>query len=203
VKRLVERTPPECFQLHARKPGRVYEDDPWHARRIEKTREAVIVALLDMNKTPVHRWGKIVELGCGTADISGFFSWAHYVLGLEASPTAAIAAAKRYPWMNVEVVDVQEAVPLPCDIVILTEILEHVADPMLLAEKWLTVSAYSVLSCPIDGDLPKDVSAGEHCWSISETDWSEFFERGQHEVIRKEILSLPDYTIAIGVGRRV
>src|SRR5947207_2948638 len=120
------------YALAQKTPVRVYEDDPIQAPRIKLAREMVAKELDRMRTEVGHQRRHIVELGCGTADISGWFSMGHSVIGFESSPESALQANRRWPWMSVSIVNVQAPFHQPCDILILCEILEHLPDPMAL-----------------------------------------------------------------------
>lgn len=90
-----ERTEQECIDLHL-KDGRAPKFDETGQRgRILKARSLLNVAV---------RWAghkaKIVELGCGAADISGPFAEKHDVLGVDVVPMAEQTAMQRFPCMR-------------------------------------------------------------------------------------------------------
>src|SRR5438067_13425200 len=88
------------YALAQKTPVRVYEDDPIQAPRIKLAREMVARELERMRTEIGHQRRQIVEPGRGTADISGWLSMRHTVIGVEASSDDCIQAARRSPWMR-------------------------------------------------------------------------------------------------------
>jgi len=199
--RLQQRTSDECHDRHNATPVRVYADDAVQKGRIERARNLVVAMLLDWNQTASHAWAKIIELGCGTGDISGHFSWGHHSKGYESSVNSAVECAQRWKWMEVRGGDIQKLEAEECDLVVMCEILEHTADPESIVSRWLPKAKYSLISFPIDGDLEGDLSAGEHCWSFTVDDFKRFFALGGHAILHAEVFQMGGYNIGIGMGK--
>jgi hypothetical protein len=142
-----------------------------------------------------------VELGCGVADISGVFSWGHNVLGIDCNAQCIVEAGRAWKWMKVLVGDITEAPAVDSDILILCEVLEHLADPMAVVERWMPKAKYCFLSSPLDGDRGADHSGGEHSWSFEEKDFHDFFERGNHELLLTEKFQMGPYTLFMALGK--
>ena len=196
--RLKERTLAEQVAAHTETPVRLYMEDAYHKPRIMKTREMVAKALEELGQgDPAHRFKTIVELGCGAADISGFFSWGHHVHAYECNPNALVHVAREYPWFNLHVGNLEEAEPIESDILIACEIFEHLVDPMATAQKWLSKAKYAVISSPLNGDRENDSSGGEHAWSFDAPDFANMANAGGHDVL--EVVKLPcgGYTFVI------
>ena len=124
------------------------------------------------------RTGRIIELGCGSGDISGFFAKSCNVLGVDIVLAAKDACAKRWPDMEFQLRSIESTSPRECDVLILTEILEHLAEPLKIVEAWLPLAKTAVIGhplCPPD----KDVEQG-HCWSYDYDDWTNWFKLGGH-----------------------
>jgi len=203
LKQLQERTAEQCSERHTETPVRIYSDDNLHAMRVERSRRGVVGALKAMGQTIPHSWRKIVEVGCGMADISGWFSQGHHVMGIESAPRVALECQKRWPWMTVVVADVQKAEPIDCDLVILCEILEHLHDPKGIAERWLKKARYCLITSPLEEDSAKNLSSGEHSWSFTMGDLHEFFVLGEHTMEYKELVEAGQLTIFLGIGKRM
>lgn len=150
---------------------------------------------------------KIVELGCGTADISGAFasrgaSDGHDVRGVDCARAQIDIARIRWPkgdWLlgPVEYFAVQD-----CDVLILCEFLEHVENPRNLVEQWLPRAANVIISHPLDEPVGSHLSGDDHVWSFSEHDFDEWFRLGGHDVIEKRVFAMGAYTVAMGLGKR-
>jgi SAM-dependent methyltransferase len=155
-----------------------------------------------INNGPSHKRVNIIELGCGTGDISGFFSWGHSVKGYEASTKAALEAQRRFNWMDVEVCDIQTLPPEDCDLLIMCEILEHVDDPKALVKKWLPHAKFAVVSSPVDGDVQGDMSGGEHSWSFGPGELEGMLIEAGHTVLDATSVPTGAYTVRVVASRR-
>jgi hypothetical protein len=207
LRRLHEKPAEEAFAHHRDNvPERVYEHDPTQSVRIAKSRALVALALQFLRGTEqVLKPKRIIELGCGTADISGYFSWGHRVKGYEACPTHFPKTALRWPHMIVPEgkdepdrgliqANIETLEPEACDILILCETLEHLGDPVGVCGKWLPLAKYAVISSPCRGDFvgegrnaqQADASGGEHVWSFDPQDFKDFLRAGAHQVLKHE-----------------
>jgi len=184
---LKQRTQDEGIEHHQGIPVRVYEGDQWQAHRIQKARE--IIASLQP--------GSVVELGCGTADISGPFGGT----GFDVCEAAIAEARRRFPEMDARI-GIPEA-PLPGDVLVLCEFLEHVAAPERLVAGWLPHFRYCLISHPLDEDKDSQLSGGEHQWSFSEGDFDNWFALGGHQLRHKETFAMGQYTCILGYGERL
>lgn len=201
--RLHEKTPEEILAKHLLCPWCDYAADAYHGPRIQAARNLITKSLLELQgNVTAHPRRRIIELGCNSADISGFFSWGHEVHGYEVAAAAIEKAAHRYPWLNIHAADFLKEPPGECDILVLCEILEHLADPLDLVRQWMPKAKYCVLSSPLLGDRGNDVSGGEHAWSFSEPDFEEFFSEGGHEVLDSAIIPAGQYRIYLARSRR-
>jgi hypothetical protein len=141
----------------------------------------------------------IYEPGCSAGDISGFFSKEHEVIGFDVSPAAVAATRSRYPEMQVSEARIEEATPVPCDILVLCEFMEHVIDPIGLAKAWIPLAKHVVIGHPLVGD-GTDPERG-HVWAYDVQDFMDWFELGGHTMV--EAWEFPmGYRMAIGRGRR-
>lgn len=192
-----KRTARESFDFHVGNQPSPRFIETIQRERILLVRRLVQKALDDLGCAR-HR---IIELGCGRADISGYFSSDHDVRGIECCPEAAKGAERDWPWMEVLIADAQEAEAQDCDIVILTEFLEHVADPFDIVRRWLPKAKYSVISSPNQGDRG-EFKEGGHLWSFDESDFPALFEAGGHEIVRKHEFPMAVYQMFLGLGRR-
>jgi trans-aconitate methyltransferase len=148
------------------------------------------------------RSGQIIELGCGSGDISGFFSDSYDVLGVDVVLAARDACAKRWPNMEFRLRSIESIPPRECDVLILTEILEHLAEPLKIVETWLPLAKTAVIGhplCPPD----KEVERG-HCWSYDYNDWTNWFKVGGHERVWTCMFPMTAYEeMVLGWSRRV
>lgn len=143
----------------------------------------------------------ITELGCGTCDISGAFSFRNDVYAYDCNPAALDIAIERYPLLC-KVGPIPDE-PQPSNVLIICEFLEHISDPQALVKAWLPLADEVVISHPLNGDLVRDLSGGEHQWSYNEEDFKQWFAIGGHEIVHQEIFQMGCYEIIIGRGKRV
>lgn len=196
MKALRQRNADEGIAVHQKVEPRVYAGDSVQGERIERSRKLVAKCM----KLP--RRYSIIELGCGTLDISGPFSERHNVLGLECNFEAMKLAKQRWPKAEVYSTDATAPAPTRCEILVLCEFLEHVPDPFALAKAWLPLADHVVISHPLNGDLAGDLSGKEHQWSFDETDFVNWFNVGGHELIEHEVFKMEGYDIILGRGWR-
>ena len=204
MKRLHERNAHECFTFHRdREKERIYETDSCQADRVQRSRR-MVARVLESMKAPdaAHTFFTIIEAGCGMSDIGGYFSMGHKVIGIEANPTHALSCMKRWEHMDVRDGNIETMEPVECDVLILCETLEHLADPMDFCKRWLPKARHVVISCPINGDLQNDASGGEHTWSINEGDFTDFFKVGGHEIREIERFEMGCYRCWLAAGQR-
>lgn len=125
-----------------------------------------------------------MELGCGAGDISGSYARAsadgpeRRVVGYDVTEAAEVACAYRYPAMEFHRQPVEEVEPLDCDILVMTEFLEHVADPETIVRGWLPKARWAVIGHPLDEPDPP-IEDG-HIWSYTREDWRAWFKMGGH-----------------------
>jgi trans-aconitate methyltransferase len=198
MKALKQRDAEAGLEFHREIVPRIYAGDEVQRHRIGRSREMVAWCIgADYSR---KRGLRIVELGCGTMDISGPFSKAHTVYGVECNEEAVRIAAERWPDAHLNVVSLQ---PESCDVLILCEFLEHIPDPLSLVKAWLPLAEQVVISHPLNGDLKEDLSGGEHQWSFDAADFERWFEIGGHKLIESEVFKMEGYDIILGRGQRV
>lgn len=164
------------------------------ADRVSKTR-----ALIDHIIAEDPTVESIVEPGCSTGDISGFFADRCKVIGIDVTPGAAAAARERWPLMEVIGKRVEQVEPIDCDILVLCEFLEHISQPDEFVAAWVPKAKYVVISHPLVGD-GTDPETG-HLWAYHGVDFANWFPTGGHEL--REAWTFPmGYHMVIGWGQR-
>lgn len=195
MKSLKQRNVAQGLAQHRLDPVRVYERDSAQSERIRISREW----LKNIIRTfPLKHWPlRIVELGCGTADISGPSSPLHEVYGFDCSPKALEVAMRRFPNGSFDEADITTLPPRSCHILVLCETLEHIPDPEHLLRKWLPLAEAALISHPIEGDLEGDLSGGDHQWSFSRADFYRWASLGGHEIVKRDMFPMSKYNIGI------
>jgi hypothetical protein len=165
------------------------------ADRVQKAR-SVIFKIIEFDG---RKQLTIVEPGCSTGDIAGFFSEKHTSIGIDVTPGAARAAAAKWPAMTIHEKRVEEMEPIPCDILVMCEFLEHIIDPVGFVKAWMPLAKYAVISHPLVGD-GGDPEPG-HPWAYYDVDFANWFPTGGHEM--REAWTFPmGYHMVIGWGER-
>ena len=143
----------------------------------------------------------IVEPGCSTGDISGFFAAnMTQVIGIDVTPGAAQAARLKWPAMTILEEKIEDIEPIECDILVLCEFLEHIIDPVAFVQKWLPHARYVVIGHPLVGD-GFDPEPG-HPWAYYDVDFANWFVYGRHTP--EEAWTFPmGYRMIIGWGKRL
>ncbi len=195
MKALQHRDAMSGVVVHQKIEVRVYSESDVQKDRIERSRKMVANCI----PNPSHDF--MVELGCGTCDISGPFAVRNIVSAYDCNPEALITAIQRFPALaKVGPIPDQSE---PCDILILCEFLEHIPDPLSLVKAWLPLAEQVVISHPLNGDLTGDLSGGEHQWSFNESDFANWFSLGGHKLIEHEVFRMGGYQIILGRGERL
>lgn len=144
----------------------------------------------------------IVEPGCSTGDISGYFAGLPRisVTGIDVTPGAAETARAKWPAMTILETEIEKVEPIPCDILVLCEFMEHITDPVAFAKAWLPKARFVVIGHPLVGD-DIDYEPG-HPWAYYDVDFANWFPLGGHEL--REAWEFPmGYRMVIGWGERV
>jgi 2-polyprenyl-3-methyl-5-hydroxy-6-metoxy-1,4-benzoquinol methylase len=126
---------------------------------------------------------RIVELGCGSGDVTGPYSAPDRiystprgeihtqgieVIGVDVVPQAVISVGQRYPNMTVLLSPVESLQPVDCDLLVMTEFLEHVADPVKITRDWMPHARWALIGHPLnEPDPPYEMG---HAWSYDVVD---------------------------------
>jgi SAM-dependent methyltransferase len=199
--KLLERNLQEGWGHHQRDPVRVYENDPVQNDRIKRTQD-LLQGIVDMGKDANITRLAILELGCGTGDISGPFSGEHRVVGIDCALQQIQKARERFPggdWLLGPAEYYQSGT---WDVIVLCEFLEHVLEPEKMVRNWLPHGEFAIISHPIDEPQGSELSGGDHCWSYSEEDFKNWFELGGHKLVSYIVFQMGAYRIALGWSRK-
>lgn len=192
MKRLSYRSREQQIAYHI-EDGRAPIFEVGQRFRVEKAREYVSAALPPGRAT-------IVEPGCGAADISGHFSADHNVYGYDITEGSLIVR-ERYPEMIFEQRSIESIEPFDCDVLVLTELLEHIYDPIEFLNSWAGKPKAVVISHPIDEPIPPFEPG--HLWSYSRDDFFTWFELLGVKIVEAGQFEMGPYQeVAIGWGTR-
>ena len=162
--------------------------------RVDLTRKA-IQSLLDRH--PERRMS-IIEPGCSAGDISGYFSQqGHEVWGNDVVPAAIATAQKRWPRATFNVGPSEAFAPRECDVLVMCEFLEHIADPVGFVKEWMPLAKYAVISHPLVGD-GHDPEKG-HYWAYDIHDFRDWFAMTGFEVMHEQYFRM-GYHMILGTG---
>ena len=199
---LHNRTAQQAYAFHQPGPVYVYDerDIQWERICITRTMVQNALALIQDGRAPL-----VIDLGCGSGDVGGWFSQNKnlVVKGYEAGSAQYEAACRRWPELKVTLADIQAIEPVPCDVLILTEVLEHLGDPDQVCRAWMPLARSCVISHPIDGDLQYDLSAGQHNFSYSDEDFERWFRLGGHRLIVSRTFRMGQYLDRVGRSEKI
>ncbi len=198
MRQIKARSVLEGVEHHKANPVRVYERDGIQEDRIKKARRFLAMALVELG--PGRK--SIVELGCGTLDISGPSLPHHEVIGVECNDGCVAKARELYPAAVVRHGVIEEVEPFRADVVVMCEILEHLEDPRKLVQAWLPLCRAAVISHPLDEALDSPLSGGDHCWSFNEDDLRGWYAISGYNMRDGEKFQMGSYTIGLSRGVR-
>lgn len=199
--RRIGLTDEEIIPYNLRGGGNEFtEFDLGQPDRVQKARE--IISTIGSEMLARYRsHAVIVEPGCSTGDISGWFSqYGHEATGIDVTPGAAARAREKWPRMMVLEADAEEMDPIPCDILVMCEFLEHIKDPIRFVSRWGAVAHYIVVGHPLVGD-GHDPEEG-HVWAYQPWDFDAWFKMSGHALRQAWTFEMAGYTMAIGWGSR-
>jgi hypothetical protein len=198
MRRQNQMTHDEVIAYNLRGGGHEFTEFEWaQADRVLKAR-----AIIERISELIHDRPRltIVEPGCSTGDISGFFAYGNYVTGIDVTPGAAMTARDKWPEMTVIEERIENVAPIDCDILVLCEFLEHIIDPIAFVTTWLPKARYVVIGHPLVED-GSDPELG-HPWAYYPVDYANWFKFGGHEL--REAWTFPmGYSMVIGWGARL
>ena len=190
------------FDFHRKIEPRIYESDPTHESRIVFSRKLLKDAI---KLFPIDRWPlQILELGCGTADISGPEHGVHEVAGVDCNTAAIKIAESRFPlgtWQCSAIEDVQPS--LPRDILVLCETLEHLDNPVEIVGRWFPFCEVAIITHPLGESANREIGGAEHVWhSLTDEDLSRWALIGGHSILRKEHFTVGGYRFGALISKR-
>ena len=194
--KLAKRPDLDVVQVHLdRNDAPIFENtQPW---RIAVAR-GLVWRILDEVPFPATIW----ELGCGAADIAGAFSNTHSVHGVDVVPVAKEICAQRFPNLDFRLAKIEDIEPQDSDILILTEVLEHLTDPLKVVGDWMPRAKWSVIGHPLVGAGPDDEPG--HRWAYDLADFNNWFSANGHALLEAFHFSMGPYpSMVIGVSYRV
>lgn len=184
----------DVVEVHLRRnDAPIFEQtQPW---RVALAR-GVVWRILDEVPLPAQIW----ELGCGSADISGAFSNTHAVHGVDVVPIAQRICGMRWPNLDFHLAKIEDIKPQDADILILTEVLEHLTDPTRVIMDWMPRAKWSVISHPLVLSGPDDEEG--HRWSYDLGDFERWFSMSGHDLLETFTFRHPYPNMVLGVGHR-
>ena len=185
---------------HQRDPVRVYEEDPVQSDRIDRAR-IVLSNIVGRIRADEERTARILELGCGTGDISGPFSEGHTVRGIDCAGQQIEKARERFPRGEWLLGPAEYFASGYWDVVVMCEFLEHIAEPEKMVKQRLLEAEYSIISHPLNEHPDSQLSGGDHQWSYNEEDFRCWFSIGGHQLQRSEVFQMGAYNVILGWGR--
>lgn len=190
-----EFTPEQIIDYNLRDGGTavtIFADA--QAARVERARAFVTSVLSHLDGQPT-----IIELGCSAGDIGGWFTDRATVTGVDVVPAAVALCRERYPEMTIIEAKAEDVEPQACDVLILTEFLEHIHDAVGLVQRWLPLAQFAVIGHPIND--PGGIEPG-HIWSYDHQDYFNWLQMGGHYPLETHLFAGPFPEMVMGVSRR-
>lgn len=134
-----------------------------------------------LRKNLTERPLTFVELGCGAGDITGPYAEHRITVhGYDVTLGAERESRIRFPAMSFHLQAVEEVEPYACDLLVMTEFLEHVVDPLKIVSDWLPLAKWAIIGHPLNEPDPP-IEPG-HIWSYTLDDWNNWFRLGNHHI---------------------
>lgn len=150
---------PELFRLHARIEGRHW----WFAGR-----RRVLRALGEAVLPPGG--GVVLDVGCGTGANVAAFADRHDAIGVDPSPEGIRLARERFPgatFLEGTVPGAGDGAAASADLVLMTDVIEHVPDDLFLASSVLSLMKPG-------GHLVLTVPAHPELWSVHDVTFGHY-----------------------------
>lgn len=212
MERLWARTQQEQLDYHTNRND-APEFDVGQPGRIDLARFFIEKMLV---KDLTYRPLRIVELGCGAGDVTGPYSDPEEelittrgaislrgieVVGVDVVPIAAQKIGERYPYMTVLISPVEELEPIDCDLLVMTEFLEHVHDPVALTAKWMPHAKWALIGHPLNEPNPPYETG--HIWSYTKDDWAAWFHANNFHIWERILFPMGHWDdMVMGHGSR-
>lgn len=202
--RIAERSLEAGWGHHQRLPLRVYDQDQVQQARVETTRNSLREIVEEVRESlSKPRKVSIMELGCGTGDISGPFSNnGCSVRGIDVATQQVHEARRRFPAGNWIMGPAEYFASGPWDVLVMCEFLEHVEEPQKLAKKWMAWTNYALISHPLNEAKDSRLSGGDHVWSYDEDDFAKWFSENGFDLLNKKTFQMGAYEIVLGWGKK-
>lgn len=208
MKALAQRTMQEGIAHHLKNPVRVYSSDDLQRKRIANTRAMVDKAMIFASNSNTRQFPRrMFEVGCGTADISGYLAatvagWHAYGIDCHGGDLmeAVLRYAPHFTPIHLGIAPIQDGPVI--EVVILSEVLEHLNDAEEVAKTWLRRARTSVISHPLEEPDGSILSGGDHCWSFTREDHERFFALGEHTIDETEVFEIGAYRIILSRGHK-
>lgn len=193
MKRLTAWTADEIVAYHQRAGVVVFAES-------QASRVAAAHRLIDKALAKYETGAVIWEPGCGAGDVSGPYAERHTVIGIEAVPEAARLAIERYPSMTVLLQRAEEIAPQLSNLLVMTEFLEHLDDPIVFTDRWIPMAEQIVIGHPLND--PGGLEDG-HAWSYDLDDFKGWFRRHEFTLAEYETFSMGSFPeMVMGWGHR-
>lgn len=187
------------------------EFDKTQPGRINLVRMYIETMLL---KDLIYRPIRIVDLGCGAGDTTGPYSGTHKyvmprgeidtteieVVGVDWMPNAVSETTRRFPDMTMLWSPAEELEPIDCDLLVMTEFLEHLADPTALVAKWMPHTKWALIGHPLNEPDPPFEKG--HAWSYTFEDWKQWFLGNRFDIWDFVKFPMGPYEMILGHGSR-
>jgi len=196
MQRMKGRSDEEQISIHEQNNLAPVWETSAHSYRILLARRYIEKAIAGFGRRVT-----IIDLGVGSGDISGPFSYDHRVIGIDLTEDSVEVCARRYPKLEHVLSRIEDAPAIECDILVACEVLEHLPRPM---EAYLGFAAHAgavVIGHPLDEPDPSEEYF--HLWRYDEQDFTNWFAAGGHHLVEQETFSMGGFpSMILGWGSR-
>jgi len=196
MQRMKERSDEEQLVIHEQNNLAPVWETSAHSYRILLARRYIEKAIAGFGRRVT-----IIDLGVGSGDISGPFSYDHRVIGIDLTEDSVEVCARRYPKLEHVLSRIEDAPAIECDILVACEVLEHLPRPLETYRRFALHAGSVVIGHPLNEPDPS--TEYFHLWRYDEQDFANWFTTSGHHLVEQETFSMGGFpSMILGWGSR-
>jgi len=180
------------FEFHEHRERAPHLEQPHHRPRLEKAAEFVRLAAAELDEPTVS------DLGCGDGGLLSLIHNEVAAWGYDFAPANAAGWAERgVTAFAFDVFGPERDKANLGDIVVVTEVLEHLADPHGVV-KWIGQNSQFIVASSPWGERP-GAHDPCHAWAWNRSGYAALIESGGYEVLRHDLVG--PFQVILGAKR--